>query len=107
MSRIYSLRAWQRLRLEALGSEPWCRTCRGLGLLTPADVVDHVLPVRTHPDLALDSANLQPLCKQCHDSAKKEQEARGYHSALDAAGYPVDPAHPANVKARANPGGSR
>lgn len=35
--------------------------------------VDHILPVRTHPERAFDPANLQTLCQACH-SAKTRIE---------------------------------
>jgi 5-methylcytosine-specific restriction enzyme A len=97
MARLYDLRRWRdQCAPLVLVDEPWCRLCRAVELLTPAAVVDHIVPVRQNPDLAFERSNLQPLCKAHHDSAKKQQERRGYHGELDARGYPIDPAHPAN-----------
>ncbi|WP_232295640.1 HNH endonuclease signature motif containing protein [Pseudorhodobacter aquimaris] len=28
--------------------------------------IDHIKPVRTHPELSFDPRNLQPLCGPCH-----------------------------------------
>lgn len=97
MGRLYDLRRWRdQCAPLVLAEEPWCRLCLAVGLHTPAAVVDHVMTVRQNPDLAFERSNLQALCKTHHDSAKKLQERRGYHQVLDAQGYPVDPAHPAN-----------
>lgn len=97
MGRVYDLRQWRdQCAPFVLADEPWCRFCLALGCLTPATVVDHIVPARLNPDLAFERSNLQALCKAHHDSAKQQQECRGYHGELDAQGYPIDPAHPAN-----------
>ncbi len=61
-SVIRSVR-WKGVRLEAKRRDGWqcvkCHTTRGLE-------VDHIRPVRTHPELAYDMANLQTLCGSCH-----------------------------------------
>lgn len=87
---------WRRLREHMLRAEPLCRMCQALGRLTPATVVDHIVPIREAPERRLDQSNLQCLCKGCHDSLKQQQERKGYHGAVDASGWPVDPDHPAN-----------
>ena len=38
------------------------------GVVTPAAVVDHVLPHRGDWSLFWDESNWQPLCKPCHDA---------------------------------------
>ena len=97
MARLYDLRRWRdHTAPDVLADEPWCRYCRSLDVLTPATVVDHIVKVKDAPDLAFERSNLQPLCKAHHDSAKRQAEARGYHSEIDANGYPMDLAHPAN-----------
>lgn len=95
---FYSDRRWQRARLEFLAQYPLCRHCeRDDHRITPSAVVDHVLPIATHPELAWEESNWQALCKRHHDSWKKQQEGwRGYHEGVDARGYPIDPRHPAN-----------
>jgi len=87
--------------MATLRDEPWCRYCRAAGDLTPAEVVDHIEPVRDAPDRAFDPENLQGLCKHCHDSLKHSEEMVGYSRQVDAAdGWPVDPRHPANFSRR-------
>lgn len=58
---LYGTQAWRLLRTRVLGSEPLCRGCGNL-----ATDVDHVQPHRGDERLFYDLANLQPLCKACH-----------------------------------------
>ena len=61
-----------------------------MGLLTQGEVVDHIKPIRTHPELAFDPANLQTLCKRCHDSVKHREEMTGHRVGVDSDGNPLD-----------------
>lgn len=60
-------RRWQTLRSRFLRRFPLCVECRSAGRLTPATVIDHVIPHRGDDRLFWDETNWQPLCKQCHD----------------------------------------
>lgn len=51
---------WWRLRATIMREKPPCR-CGA-----PAEVLDHIIPIRQRPDLRLVRTNLQPLCRQCH-----------------------------------------
>lgn len=54
---------WQSLRLAVLERDGWaCVTCGEQRRLE----VDHIQPVRTHPQLAYLPGNLQALCGPCH-----------------------------------------
>jgi 5-methylcytosine-specific restriction endonuclease McrA len=54
---------WKALRFLARRRDGFkCVSCGASGRLE----VDHIHPVRTHPDLAFDLANLQCLCRSCH-----------------------------------------
>lgn len=60
---VHRDRRWPALRLAAKRRDGWrCVQCGAAGRLE----VDHVKPVRTHPELAFDLANLQTLCTPCH-----------------------------------------
>lgn len=65
-SKFYKSRAWQKIRLQVLMSEPLCRTCYLKGIDTPAQVVDHITPI-SEGGSKTDSNNLQPLCNSCHN----------------------------------------
>jgi 5-methylcytosine-specific restriction protein A len=54
---------WPALRLAAKRRDCFkCVKCGAFGRLE----VDHIKPVRTHPELAFDLSNLQSLCTVCH-----------------------------------------
>jgi 5-methylcytosine-specific restriction endonuclease McrA len=56
-------RRWPALRVAALRRDGFkCRACGASGRLE----IDHIEPVRTHPELAFDLSNLQALCAACH-----------------------------------------
>lgn len=67
---VTSRKRWKRLRWRALkrdnflcvGTLPDGNKCGARGRLE----VDHVKPVRTHPELAFELSNLQSLCVRCH-----------------------------------------
>lgn len=65
---------WKRLRSYHLKVEPLCRECYFRGRKTPADMVNHNIPVRHAPDLRLDRANLSSMCKLHHDTVIAELE---------------------------------
>ena len=63
---IYRDKRWPALRLMARRRDGWaCVKCGARGRIE----VDHIQPVRTHPERAFDLQNLQCLCAVCH--AKK------------------------------------
>jgi 5-methylcytosine-specific restriction protein A len=91
----YSRRDWRRKRNLQLKRFPTCQglRCKALGLLTPASIVDHVVP--HHGDFtAFMHGELQSLCPKCHAS-KWADDRRGFSPMVDASGRPVDPRHPA------------
>lgn len=58
---------WRSARALFLKKNPLCAKCREKGKLTPATVVDHIIPHRGDPLLFWNKQNWQPLCKDCHD----------------------------------------
>lgn len=58
---------WQKARAAYLKRHPLCVLCMVKGKLTPATVVDHIIPHRGDKRLFWDQTNWQPLCKGCHD----------------------------------------
>lgn len=65
-ARGYDAR-WRRARKAFLQRHPLCAECVKEGKVTPAIVVDHIVPHRGDPRLFWDIKNWQPLCKGCHD----------------------------------------
>ena len=58
---------WRKARSKFLKQHPLCVHCQAEGRITPATVVDHVLPHRGDRRLFWDRTNWQPLCKDHHD----------------------------------------
>lgn len=56
--------SWRKLREAVLDAEPLCRWCSQRGRVTPAQEVDHIIPLRDGGTNELD--NLQPLCDLHH-----------------------------------------
>jgi|GEM_PF-3341256 len=67
-ARIRSGTTWQRLRLIFRAMNPVC--CdplnRHQGYPEPTEHVHHVIALVADPSLAYDTANLRPLCTNCH-----------------------------------------
>lgn len=61
---VLKTKRWQVLRQIVLERDGWQCTC-GCGSRHRLEI-DHVQPVRTHPHLAFDPANLQTLAASCH-----------------------------------------
>lgn len=68
--RLRHTRRWLRVRVLVLARDPLCRDPYGThaasGHAAFTTDVDHILPLRTRPDLAFTLDNLQGLCTTCH-----------------------------------------
>ncbi|MGN6549746.1 MAG: HNH endonuclease [Pararhizobium sp.] len=103
---LYHGTAWRHLRQQALARDFFtCQRCGSL-LVTgnrhhpQAAVVNHKRPHKGDTALFFDLANLESVCKACHDALIQREEARGYVIGCDLAGRPLAPDHPWN---RLNP----
>lgn len=92
--RLYDTARWGRLRERQLRLHPLCRYCKERGKVTAATVCDHIKRHKGDTRLFFDFANLQSLCKQCHDSTKARAElAEERGEGSDETGEPLDPEH--------------
>lgn len=58
---------WRKVRLEVLiRYESRCMCCGATPQSGVVICVDHIKPIKTHPELALDINNLQVLCDVCN-----------------------------------------
>jgi 5-methylcytosine-specific restriction protein A len=64
-ANFYRLAEWRKLRAKVLQQQPLCVHCKEQKRLTPAQMVDHIKPIRLG-GLPLDESNLMPLCNHCH-----------------------------------------
>lgn len=58
---------WQKARKPFLAANPLCVICQKAGRITPARIVDHIIPHKGDQELFWDQSNWQALCKPCHD----------------------------------------
>ena len=63
---FYSSAGWRRLSKMQLRREPLCVVCYRAGRITPAEIADHIIPIRDG-GARLDMSNLQSLCRGCHN----------------------------------------
>ena len=61
-------RRYRRWRARILRNEPLCRSCRKSGLTVAAEHIDHIEPAHLAPKRFWDRDNIQPLCRECHES---------------------------------------
>lgn len=71
--RGYNAR-WRRARKRFLAANPLCVECKKEGRLTPATVVDHIIPHKGDMKLFWDERNWQALCKRCHDRKTAKED---------------------------------
>ena len=97
--RVTSTARWRVLRQAILERDGWTCAC-GCGERRRLEV-DHIQPVRTHPELAFDPANLQALAPACHtrktrlECGHKEKSPARKAWADAVAALAADPATPA------------
>lgn len=79
--------AWDKLRKRILADEPLCRACMEQGRVTAASHVDHITPKAQGGTDA--PANLQALCKQCHQDKTTRDSGGRARLTFGADGWPV------------------
>jgi 5-methylcytosine-specific restriction protein A len=75
---FYSNSAWLKLRNYKRLLNPICESCEKLGLIIPFNTIDHIIPI-SEGGAALDLANLQTLCKQCHAIKTGKETSKRKH----------------------------
>ncbi len=68
---------WRQYREAYLKEHPLCVKCLKINRVTPATVVDHIIPHKGDKNLFWDTQNHQALCKNCHDK-KTAREDGGF-----------------------------
>jgi len=67
-------RAGQRDRAQVLAEEPLCRPCLEVGLTSPSEEVDHVVPL--FEGGSDDRSNKQGICRPCHKKKTAAESLR-------------------------------
>lgn len=58
---------WRKYRQQYLRAHPLCVLCMTRHVVTPATVVDHIIPHKGNMTLFWDDKNHQGLCESCHN----------------------------------------
>ncbi len=74
----YNSTAWRKLRRSYIERYPLCADCLKRGKITPAKVVDHIVPVLQGGD-KFSEDNLQSLCQSCHERKSMAEGSRGFN----------------------------
>lgn len=76
----YKTARWRALRLKVFLRDLYtCQMCGRLEGDTSKLVCDHIKPHRGDERVFWDEANLQTLCKACHDTVKQAEEQGTKH----------------------------
>ena len=65
--------AWQRTRAFKANMSPLCEICLQSGDIVPLDIVHHIKPIETHPELRLVLDNLLSVCSRHHEEIHKDE----------------------------------
>jgi 5-methylcytosine-specific restriction endonuclease McrA len=76
-------RAWRKLRDQVVAEEPTCRLRIADICTTVSTTADHIIPVTTRPDLALDRSNCRGACRPCNDARGNLPDAALDHGSTD------------------------
>ena len=90
--QFYGTQAWRKLSRKVRARDGYrCTLCGADVRKKYSGHVDHVIPRRQRPDLAMDINNLTTLCSFHHNSTKQRDERRGEpQPVINADGYPPD-----------------
>lgn len=102
--RLYDRQAWRKGRAKHLRDNPLCVSCKQIGKIAVAQVVDHIKPHKGNEELFFNEGNWQSLCKPCHDAKTATQDGGYGNRKLSAGevkprqgctvdGLPLDRAH--------------
>ena len=85
-------RQWRALRLTILARDGYtCHYCGADGATT----VDHILPVKSHPDQAMNSENCVTACRSCNSAKGSRSEGVFLQRAF---APPVFPSYPSPMR---------
>ncbi|NDI33612.1 HNH endonuclease [Chengkuizengella sediminis] len=71
---FYQSKEWKIVRQQALTrNHHLCQYCLKQRQITPADMADHITPIKDDWSLRLVLSNLQSLCNSCHNKKTAEE----------------------------------
>jgi 5-methylcytosine-specific restriction endonuclease McrA len=72
---LYGSAAWRSLADAVVAEAEACHWCGTSGAMTKL-TADHIYPVRTHRDLALEPQNVVAACRGCQERRKRRPDPR-------------------------------
>ncbi|WP_371806921.1 HNH endonuclease [Staphylococcus xylosus] len=79
---LYKGKDWMKLRTLALNRDNHlCQMCIRNSVFTPADLVHHIIYVKSDFSKALDLDNLMCVCSKCHNKIHSEDEEKVFVNA--------------------------
>lgn len=67
-------RRWDKFSKAYRELHPLCAECERCGRTTASEHVDHIVKLGDAPHLKYDEANLQALCRPCHNAKTRRGE---------------------------------
>lgn len=64
---FYGQGKWRGLSIRFRKLNPLCVECKSNGVIKASQLVDHIMPRKTHPELSYEWRNLRALCWACHN----------------------------------------
>jgi 5-methylcytosine-specific restriction protein A len=84
---------WDQIAREFKARHPLCLGCWAVGLDTPTELIDHIMPLSHDRDRLLDPTNLQPSCSWHHSVIKRHIELLWSLNQLPASALRLDSPH--------------
>ena len=77
---FYKSKEWGKCRESYIKAHPLCEMCLEKGIITPAQIVHHKIHLTEDnykdPTISLNHANLQSVCRDCHNKHHFKQNGR-------------------------------
>jgi len=89
MESFYKSKKWHQLRTLVLRRDGYlCVICNINVRPKGTSRVDHIVPVKTDPTIAMDMTNLRTLCASCDNKRHAEKRSGKEYMEIDSNGYP-------------------
>jgi 5-methylcytosine-specific restriction protein A len=75
-SKIYDSKRWRNISIKKRTVTPFCEECEKNGIITIANVVDHVVEIKDNPKLAYTWSNLRSLCHGHHNTKTGDERRK-------------------------------
>ena len=100
----YNTKAWQQLRRLKLSTKPLCEGCADMGMITPANTVDHRVAISAGGNAFPALDGLASYCASCHSAKTARGSEAGAirttkpRKGCNPDGTPLDRRHPWHAK---------